>query len=159
MVTSGRKVAGGSHFPSQKNQTKTKQQLAVLDALALFHYLPDLDPTPGKLNRAMTPSAVEPIAPARVHTIDELAHTPNHLDGCPACKALNAALQVERKNISSLTFAEARLYWAARRVQATGIRSGTHDRDDAYMEALEHFFGAIRLRDISPGNLARRFQG
>jgi len=102
----------------------------------------------------MTPSAVEPIAPARVHTIDELAHTPNHLDGCPACKALNAALQVERKNISSLTFAEARLYWAARRVQATGIRSGTHDRDDAYMEALEHFFGAIRLRDISPGNLA-----
>ena len=91
-------------------------------------------------------------SPARVLPINDLAHTPNHLY-CPACKALDVVLQVERKNIAGLSFTEARLYWLARRCQATGIKPGTHERDDAYMEALEHFFGQMRLRDISPGHL------
>lgn len=132
-----------SNFAVYRNTPK--KQLAVLDALAMFQRLPDL--AESSTRAPLTPS------PARVLTIDELAHTDDH-QNCPACKALNAALQVERKNIASLTFTESRLYWTARRVQATGIRTGTHQRDDAYMEALEHFFGTMRLRDITPGHLA-----
>lgn len=128
--------------PSKSQATK---QLAVLDALAVFQRLPELP------EESMPPAPVP--APARILPIDDLPHTPNHQPPCPACKALDAALQVQRKNISSLTFAEARIYWTARRVQATGIKSGTHDRDDAYMEALTQFFGSLRLREISPGNL------
>ncbi len=33
------------------------------------------------------------------------------------------------------------------------LKPGTHERDDAYMEALEHFFGRLHLRDITPGHL------
>lgn len=92
------------------------------------------------------------VVPPRIFPIDELGHTTDHLN-CPACKAFDAALQVSRKNIATLTFAEARLYWTARRVQATGLKAGTHERDDSYMEALGHFFDLLRLRDISPGHL------
>jgi integrase len=110
----------------------------------MFQRLPDLAPLPGPPIMAN--------ATARVLSIDELAHTDDH-HACPACKALDAALQVERKNIASLTFAEGRLYWMARRAQATGLKAGTHERDDAYMEALSHFFGPMRFRDITPGHL------
>jgi hypothetical protein len=110
----------------------------------MFQRLPDLVPLPGPPIMAN--------ATARVLSIDELAHTDDH-HACPACKALDAALQVERKNIASLTFAEGRLYWMARRAQATGLKAGTHERDDAYMEALSHFFGPMRFRDITPGHL------
>jgi integrase len=130
--------------PLPGRRPASKKQLDVLEALAVFQRLPELD---------RSPEAPVPVAPARIFPIDELAHTEDH-SNCPACKALNAALQVERKNIAGLTFAQARLYWMARRVQSTGLKEGTHERDDAYMEALEHFFGPMRLRDISPGNLA-----
>jgi integrase len=123
---------------------QVNKQLAVLDALAMFQRLPDLADASTRAPMAITP--------ARVLPIDDLAHTDDHQD-CPACNALNAALQVERKNIASLSFSASRLYWTARRVQATGIRAGTHDRDDAYMHALEQFFGPMHLRDISPGHL------
>lgn len=122
--------------------SKPEKQFSVLETLARFQRLPDLTaPLPGPM----------PNAPARVLPIDELAHTPDHLN-CPACKALDAALQVARKNISSLPFADARLYWTARRVQASGIKQGTHERDDAYMEALSRFF-SMRLSDITAGHL------
>lgn len=121
------------------------KQLAVLDTLALFQQLPELDD--------VFPEAPVPaVLPPRIFPIDELAHTSDH-QNCPACKAFDAALQVQRKNIAGLTFAEARLYWTARRVQANSIKDGTHERDDAYMEALAHFFAPIRLREVTPGNL------
>ena len=135
-----------SDFEVSRKQQQVHKQLAVLDSLALFQRLPDLECVPASPGPPMPTSS-----PARVLSIDELSHTTNHLN-CPACKAFDAALQVERKNISSLTFQEARLYWAARRLQATGLKDGTHDRDDAYMEALGRFF-TMRLRDISPGHL------
>jgi len=127
---------------------KTQKQLAVLETLALFQRLPELDDD----EKAVPAEALVPVLPARILPIDDLAHTTDH-SNCPACKAFDAALQVQRKNISSLTFAEARLYWTARRIQATGLKPGTHERDDAYMEALSHFFARIHLRDITPGHL------
>jgi len=133
-----------SDFEVSRKQQAHKQ-LAVLDSLALFQRLPDLECVPA------SPGPKMPTTPARVLPIDELGHTSDH-QNCPACRALDAALQVERKNISSLTFAEARLYWASRRLQATGVKEGTHERDDAYMEALSRFF-TMRLRDITPGHL------
>jgi integrase len=141
VITDGERMAAITKSQAHK-------QLAVLDTLALFQQLPELDNAPSE---ATVP--VVAAAPARILSIDDLAHTlPNHLN-CPACKALDAALQVGRKNIAGLPFAEARLYWTMRRAQDTGLKSGTHERDDAYMEALAHFFGPIRLRDITPGHL------
>lgn len=127
-----------------------RTQLAALEALALFQRLPELD-------EEVITQAPPPVSSARIFGIDDLTHTADHLN-CPACKAFDAALQVSRKNISSLSFAEACVYWAARRIQATGIKPGTHECDDAYMKALARFFGQMRLRDISAGHL-RAYQG
>lgn len=110
----------------------------------MFQRLPELEDLEAK--------AAEPDVPAQIITIADLTHTSDHLN-CPACKAFNAALQVTRKNIAGLTFAEARLYWTARRIQAIRLKADTHQRDEAYMEALGHLFNAIRLRDITPGHL------
>lgn len=129
--------------------TRARKQWTALEALASFHELPELDENNHSHEEAAVPAGP---AAARILSIDELAHTADHLN-CPACKALNAALQVQRKNISTLTFSEARVYWAARRVQATGLKAGTHERDNAYMEALAQFFGPLRLCEISPGHL------
>jgi integrase len=125
-------------------KTQAEKQLAVLETLAQFQRLPELDD--------VLPEAAAPAAPAQILTIGDLTHTADHLH-CPACKAFNAALQVTRKNIAGLAFSEARLYWAARRIQATGLKPDTHLRDEAYMEALGRFFSPIRLRDITPGHL------
>jgi integrase len=125
-------------------KAQAQRQLAALEGLPLFQQLPELDD--------ISEAKAVPVAPVRILPIDELAHTTDH-DNCPACKAFDAALQVSRKNIASLTFIEARDYWAMRRVQDTGIKPGTHERDDAYMEALAHFFGPLHLRDITPGHL------
>jgi integrase len=128
----------------------SRKQLAILDALALFQHLPLLDDEDALATVRSAPA--QTASSARIFEIDSLEHTSDH-ENCPACKAFNAALQVERRNIASLTFSEARLYWTARRVQDTGLRSGTHERDDAYMEALEQFFGTLQLRKITPGHL------
>ena len=127
-----------------RTKSLARNQLTVLNALELFRQLPDVDATvhEGPLS----------CVPAPVALIDDLPHTPNHLN-CPACNAFNAALQVQRKNIASLTFGEARLYWSARRLQVNSLKGGTHERDDAYLDALEHFFVGLRLREITPGHL------
>jgi integrase len=128
--------------PTNSSISEAHKQFSALEVLTLFQHLPELD---------VAPEAAVPVAPSRVFSINELAHSPDHQD-CPACKALDAALQVGRKNIAGLLFADARAYWAMRRVQATKLKAGTHERDDAYMEALSRFF-SMRLRDITPGHL------
>ena len=128
---------------------QARTQIAALEALASFNELPELNEEDDDPREADVPAG-PPVA--RILPIDDLAHTSDH-HNCPACKALNAALQVQRKNISSLTFSQARVYWTARRVQATGLKAGTHERDDSYMEALAQFFGPLRLCEISPGHL------
>lgn len=123
----------------------TRKQFSVLEELARFQRLPDhLDDVP--------PEAIVPVAQSRILPIDDLTHTPDH-QNCPACKALDAALQVGRKNIASLKFSDARIYWTLRRVQDTGLKAGTHERDDAYMEALARFFGPIELYRVTAGHL------
>jgi integrase len=125
-------------------RTRARTQLALLETLTL-------------LQRRRGPHrGVSPRAPlstsARVLSIDDLAHTSGHLE-CPACRALDAALQVERRNIAELTFTEACQYWSLRRLQSTGLRAGTHERDDAYLGALGRFFGPLRLFEVTPGHL------
>lgn len=126
-----------------RGQRKFKQ-LAVLETLALFQRLPELDEIASEGPLAAISAPLLPI--------DDLTHTVDH-QNCLACKALNAALQVQRKNIANLTFAEARAYWKARRLLDPETKPGTHDRDDEYMEALSQFFGPLHLRDITPGHL------
>jgi integrase len=132
------------HAMTATIKTQAHKQLSLLDSLARFQRLPELDDD--------KPEAAVPVVPARVLLINDLAHTPDHLN-CPACKAFDAALQVSRKNIAGLTFNEARVYWAARRIQITGLKPETHNRDDAYMDALDRFFGRMHLRDITAGHL------
>ncbi len=79
-------------------------------------------------------------------------HTLDHVN-CPACRAANIALQAEKINISSLPFSEARKFWKLRRAQSTSLKERTHETDGGYMNALEKFFGKLRLRDITPGHL------
>jgi hypothetical protein len=82
----------------------------------------------------------------------EEQHTADHVN-CPACKAANVALQAEKINISALPFNEARKYWTLLRAQSTSLKERTHETDAQYMNALEKFFGKLRLRDITPGHL------
>lgn len=131
-------------------EKQRKEQIRALDLLDVIAQLPQLE-NEDALGPIASP-AEKAVISARVFEIDNLEHTTDH-HNCPACKALNAALQAEKKNISSLLFSEARMYWTLRRAQSTAIKPGTHERDDAYLEALDHFFGPIRLRDILPGNL------
>lgn len=82
----------------------------------------------------------------------EQEHTLDHFN-CPACKAANAALQAEKVNIASMSFSEARKFWTLLRAQSTSLKERTHETDTDYLNALEKFFGKLRLRDIMPGHL------
>ncbi len=82
----------------------------------------------------------------------QLDHTFNHI-ACPACQAENTALQAEKINFSELTLAEARRFWLLRRAQSSSLQSRTHERDTAYLDALDKFFGHLRLREITPGHI------
>lgn len=82
----------------------------------------------------------------------EEQHTLDHID-CPACKAANVALQAEKLNISGLQFSQAAKFWMLLRRQSARLKPRTHETTQGYLDALEKFFGKLRLRDITPGHL------
>lgn len=82
----------------------------------------------------------------------DLDHTPDHKN-CPACKAVNLALQAEKVKLSTLPFSHARKFWTLLRRQSTSLKERTHETDAQYLDQLEKFFGKICLRDIAPGHL------
>lgn len=132
------------------SKLQRQHQIAALNLLDVLVQLPPLEDEDALATLVSAPA--KSVSPARVFEFDNLEHD-HTTENCPACKAYNAALQAEKKNISSLTFSEARIFWKLRRAQSTSIKSGTHSRDDEYMEALDRFFGPIRLRNILPGHL------
>jgi integrase len=111
--------------------------------------VPNIPKTP---NFSFSTAAAVTEARAEVLQIDDLEHTDDH-QNCPACKAFNAVIQQQTQNIAELPFSEARNYWARFQAQATGLKASTHERNDAYLEALERFFGRMLLCDITPGHL------
>jgi integrase len=79
-------------------------------------------------------------------------HTINHVN-CPACQAMDAALQGVKVHLATLPFREAALYWMRLRRQSPKLKPRAHETTQQYLGTLEKFFGALRLCDITPGNL------
>lgn len=82
---------------------------------------------------------------------DPLEHTLDHAD-CPACKAANRALVADSVRLASMTFSDASHSWMLLRRQSE-LHERTHEATQGYINALEKFFGSLRLCDITPGHV------
>ncbi len=83
-------------------------------------------------------------------------HTRRHVN-CPACSHANAMLTIDSAEFSALTLAEAVPVWKQIREQRERLRPRTHEATRTYFVALEKFFGDVRLKDITAGQL-REYQ-
>jgi integrase len=79
-------------------------------------------------------------------------HTPGHAD-CPACQAANRALVADNMELASMAFSTAAKSWTLLRRQDQDTHDRTHETTQGYLDALERFFGALRLCDITPGQV------
>jgi len=66
-------------------------------------------------------------------------------------------LTIDDAVFSALTLAEAVPIWKQIREQRERLRPRTHEATEGYFKALEKFFGGIRLKDITAGQL-REYQ-
>ena len=80
-----------------------------------------------------------------------LRHTPDHRD-CPACVEANMLLVGLDSDFSRLPLGRARLLWMELRKRGH-LKSRTHESNEGYFDALEKFFGSMRLCDMTPGHL------
>ncbi len=105
-----------------------------------------LIPFPGfpGLNGAQTPFAASQGEFAEQHTI-------NHLN-CPACTAADEALRGVDADFAAMPFPVAGRYWMRLRAQSS-LRAATHSATQGNIDALEKFFGALRICDITPGHM------
>jgi len=78
-------------------------------------------------------------------------HTSDHKK-CPACREADLELVNIDSDISRLPFAEAAKRWQLLRRQVN-VKQSTSNEDACYIRALNKFFAAIRLCDITAGNL------
>lgn len=85
-----------------------------------------------------------------------IQHTIGHLN-CPACVRTDAMLTIDAAEFSALTLAEAVPIWKQIREQRERLRPRTHEATAGCFVALEKFFGAVRLKDITAGHL-REYQ-
>jgi integrase len=92
----------------------------------------------------------------RLENKTALQHTLGHAN-CPACVRMDAMLTIESATFSALTLAEAVPLWKQIREQRERLRPRTHESTAGYFAALEKFFGDVRLKDITPGQL-REYQ-
>jgi integrase len=83
---------------------------------------------------------------------DGLQHTADHYN-CPACIEENLILIQIDSDFSRLPFSQASKLWMAIRKQRRSLKLRTHETNQGYIDALDKFFGAIRLCDITPGHL------
>lgn len=81
-----------------------------------------------------------------------LDHTPDHKN-CPGCRKANAALQLTSAELAGMTFCEAGKAWMALRRQDRELKARTHEATLDHINQLGRFFAALRLRDITPGNI------
>jgi integrase len=89
---------------------------------------------------------------AQTRKSDESQHTADHKD-CPACIEANLLLIQIDSDFSRLPFSQAATLWMVIRRQRRNLKPRTHESTQGYIDALEKFFGAIRLCDITPGHL------
>ena len=91
-----------------------------------------------------TPFAAPPGEFAEQHTIDHV--------NCPACMAANEELQGVDVNFASMLFPDAGRYWMRLRAQSS-LKTATHAATQGNIDALEKWFGALRICDITPGHM------
>jgi integrase len=82
----------------------------------------------------------------------ELEHTIDHMD-CPACWAADEELRGVDAQLAKMRFDQAALYWMRLRRQSRSFHERTHETTEDYLNALNKFFAALRLCDITPGHL------
>lgn len=82
---------------------------------------------------------------------NSLDHTADHAD-CPACQATNRALVADNLDLAAMPFSQAARSWMILR-RHSELHERTHETTQGYINALEKFFGAVRLRDITPGHI------
>ena len=80
-----------------------------------------------------------------------LAHTLGHID-CPACFGANMQLIALDSDFSRLPFSRASEGWIDLR-KSGHFKPGTIDTDGQFVRALNRFFGALRLCDITAGHI------
>lgn len=78
-------------------------------------------------------------------------HTADHKN-CPACIEAELELVKIDSDLSRLPFAEAAKRWMLLRRQ-TNLKETTHADNECYIKALNKFFAALRLCDITAGHL------
>jgi integrase len=79
-------------------------------------------------------------------------HTPDHL-GCPACLAANREIEGVRTHFARLPFPDAARRWMMLRAQSMSLKPSTHTSTLGYLNALNQFFEALCLSDITPGHI------
>lgn len=84
--------------------------------------------------------------------VDGLSHTPGHID-CPACNEANLQLIKIDSDFTRLPFEQAAPLWMEIRRQRRNLKPRTHESNEGYIDALNKFFSALRLCDITPGHL------
>jgi len=96
---------------------------------------------------------VYPNAQSSAFDLDFLhKHTTDH-QNCPACQAANEALQVNSADLAGMLFADASRFWMLLRRQSNALKPRTHETTQCYLDALNKFFGQLRLCDITPGHV------
>ena len=85
-----------------------------------------------------------------------IQHTLGHKN-CPACVRADAMLTIDAAEFSALTLAEAVPLWKQIREQRERLRPRTHEFTAGCFASLEKFFGDLRLKDITAGQL-REYQ-
>jgi hypothetical protein len=81
-----------------------------------------------------------------------LEHTPGHIN-CPACRATRPQVQLEKVDLSVLIFTEASHHWREIREQDPRLKPATRENINWQLQALDKFFGKLRLNEITPGHL------
>lgn len=97
-------------------------------------------------------SPLEPLATLAVNPLLPIEHTADHRE-CPACIAQNNEISGIRLNFAELAFVEAAARWMRLRQQSMSLKPRTHEATLDYIKALQKFFAAVRMCDITPGHL------
>lgn len=80
-------------------------------------------------------------------------HSRSHGSECRACTRLDTMLTVDAEELSTLRLCDAVPIWKEIRKQRERFRPRTHEATHGCFVALAKFFGEVRLKDITPGQL------
>jgi integrase len=101
-------------------------------------------------NHLDLPGVFTPFCAAETEFAEQ--HTIDHRN-CPACQAADAALRGGNLHLATKSFRDASRYWMQLRRQSVSLKPRAHEATQTYLNALNLFFGDLRLCDITPGQI------